>query len=148
MKYYIITFAIFFSSALFAQDTQAEIERFLTKDWIHTPTSSSVDQSINGKCEKGKMYHFKSNGILEIQTCIQERMRTSTHNWTLVKSEYGDWLVQMDSGPYTLEMKSANGKETLVLVPELKKEETENQRTNIELYRLKPLPETEDTIEE
>lgn len=135
---------LYMAGNLSAQTTQAEIETFLTKEWIQHPVSSSTEQHTSGKCESGKSYIFSPEGKLEMRECKNQRMRTSKQNWTLNQSEYGDWQLIIGTDIYSLEMKTANGKETLALMPEPpeeseEKDEVETELAAISLYRLEPV---------
>jgi hypothetical protein len=132
--------------------SKPEIESSLMYEWIHSPTSATVDQYASGKCESGKSYIFASGGVLEIRECVNNHMRSIKQTWTLNQTESGDWQINLSGIVYSLEIKATPGKKSLVLVPSVpqdgKADPTTSPLTNISLYRLDPQVSDEEIEEE
>lgn len=125
--------------------SQSDIESFVAHEWIHTPVSASLDQFASGKCEGGKSFIFTPEGTVEVKECIQSRMRSVHHDWTLSQSEYGDWQITIGEILYQLETHSSPGKDKLILSAI---EAQTDALTSISLYRLTPVAEEEGIEEE
>lgn len=118
--------------------SQADLETFLTREWIHTPVAATVDQYATGKCENGKSYVFAPKGVLEVHECVQNRMRSTRQSWALSQSEFGEWQVKLGDKEYLLETSAAPGQDKLILTPVFP-ETSGDEPVVMTLYRMTPV---------
>ena len=143
MKYIINTILfcmILFTGELYAQMSETDVRKSIANDWIQQPVSSTVGESISGKCEGGKSYSFAASGKVDIHECHKGRLRTQQQTWALKASEKGEWQLTIGSTSFELGMKSQPGKETLLLTPKSTEGDAGIEQRTVKLYRLVPAP--------